>query len=391
MEEVFVLDGLRTPFGSLGGALANIPAPHLAAEVIKGLLTNTKVKPDEIDEVIFGQVLSGGSGQAPARQAMRLAGLPDHVHAMTVNKVCGSGLMAIMLAAQAIKCGLSSCVIAGGMENMSLAPYALTKARYGARLGHQQALDLLLLDGLLDPYSGRHMGELADDLTAEYGITRQDQDSFAIHSYKRAQMAVRAGAFAEEIVPITKSSRNGEEVVMDDEEPFRVQFNKIESLKPVFSKEGTITAANASSINDGAALVLLAGAEKVRTLGVQPLARLAGVATHSIQPARFAEAPVGAIQKACSNAGISLSEIGLFEINEAFALVPLIAARKLDLDPDRINVNGGAVAIGHPLGASGGRLVTTLIREMKRRNERYGLATLCIGGGEGVAAVFELA
>ncbi len=390
MEDVYVLDGLRTPFGSFGGALADIPAPQLAAGVVKQLLVNTKVSPEEIEEVIIGQVLSGGSGQAPARQAMRLAGLPDHAHAMTINKVCGSGLKAIMLGAQAIQCGLSGCVVAGGMENMSLTPYALPKARYGARLGHQQALDLLLHDGLLDPYSGRHMGEITEELIAEYGITRQEQDAFAIRSYERSQQAIKTGILAQEIVPVSKKTRKGEDIIKDDEEPFRVQFDKIEGLKPAFSKEGTITAANASTINDGAALVLMAGAEKVRSLGVQPLARLAGMSTHSIHPDRFAEAPVGAIQKACANAGISLAEIGLFEINEAFSVVPMLAERQLKIDPDRINVNGGAVALGHPVGASGARLVATLIKEMRRRNERYGLATLCIGGGEGVAAVFEL-
>lgn len=389
MQDVFVIDALRTPFGSFGGVLADVPAPRLAAPVIKRLLEASNLKGENIDQFIAGQVLSGGAGQAPARQAMRFAELPASVPAMTINKVCGSGLKAIMLAADAIRLGDSGIVIAGGMENMSLAPYALPTLRYGQRMGHGQALDLMVYDGLTDPFSGRHMGEVAEVRVDVHEFSRAEQDAYALRSYQRAQRAIREGVLGEEIVPVVKTSRKGDVTVSEDEEPFRVDFDRLTSLRPVFKKDGTITAANASTINDGAAFLLLAGADAVRSHGLKPRARIIGVSTHSLHPDLYPDAPVGAIEKACARAGLRPEDIGLFEINEAFALVTMIAIKDLGLDVERVNVNGGAVAIGHPIGASGARLAATLIHEMGRRGERYGLATLCIGGGEAVAVVFE--
>lgn len=389
MQEVFVVEAFRTPFGSFGGVFADVSAPNLAAPVVKRLLEAAGLKGENVDQFIAGQVLSGGVGQAPARQAMRFAGLPDTVSAMTINKVCGSGLKAVMLGADAIRLGDSGLVIAGGMENMSLAPYVLPALRYGQRMGHAQALDLMIYDGLTDPYSGRHMGDVAEVRVDVHEFSRQEQDAFAIRSYQRAQRAVKDGVLAEEIVPVIKPSRKGDVMVCEDEEPFRVDFERLTSLRPVFKKDGTITAANASTINDGAAFLLLAGADAAQRYGLRPRAKIIGFSTHSLHPDLYPDAPVGAIQKACAKAGLRPEDIGLFEINEAFAMVTMIAIKDLGLDDERVNVNGGAVAIGHPIGASGARLATALIHEMGRRGERYGLATLCIGGGEAVAVVFE--
>jgi acetyl-CoA C-acetyltransferase len=320
---------------------------------------------------------------------MRLAELPDSVAAMSINKVCGSGLKAVMLGADAIRLGDSDVVIAGGMENMSLAPYVMPTLRYGQRMGHAQALDLMIFDGLTDPYSGRHMGEVAEVRVDVHEFSREEQDAYAIRSYQRAQKALKEGVLAEEIVPVVKSTRKGEVTVSEDEEPFRVDLDRVTSLRPAFKKDGTITAANASTINDGAAFLLLAGADAVERHGLKPRAKIVGLSTHSLHPDLYPDAPVGAIEKACVHAGLRPEDIGLFEINEAFALVTMIAIKDLGLDAERVNVNGGAVSIGHPIGASGARLATTLIHEMDRRKERYGLATLCIGGGEAVAVVFE--
>ncbi|MBW2690219.1 MAG: thiolase family protein [Deltaproteobacteria bacterium] len=389
MQDVFVINAYRTPFGSFGGVLADVPAPRMAAPVVKRLLEASGLKGEDIDQFIAGQVLAGGAGQAPARQAMRFAELPDTVPAMTINKVCGSGLKAVMLGADAIRLGDSEIVIAGGMENMSLAPYVLPALRNGQRMGHTQALDQMVYDGLTDPYSGRHMGEVAEVRVDVHEFSREEQDAFALRSYQRAQRALKDGVLAEEIVPVVKSVRRKEVTVSEDEEPFRVDFDRLTSLRPVFKKDGTITAANASTINDGAAFLLLASADAVQRHGLKPLARIVGLATNSLHPDLYTDAPVGAIEKACAHAGLQPEDIGLFEINEAFAMVTMIAIKDLGLDAERVNVNGGAVAIGHPIGASGARLATTLIHEMGRRNERYGLATLCIGGGEAVAVVFE--
>jgi len=389
MNEVFIVEARRTPFGSLGGALSDISAPDLASQVMRDLLRRSQVPTTAIDEVIAGQVLQGGCGQAPARQAMRKAGLPDSVHAMTINKVCGSGLKAIMLAADTIRLGDASCVIAGGMESMSLAPYALPALRTGQRMGHTQAFDLMIYDALQDPYSDRHMGEITESWVERHGLSREDQDQYAARSYRLAQAAVAAGTFADELTSVTKTSRKGDVTIDQDEEPGRGSIEKLPSLRPAFKREGTITAGNASTINDGAAFVLACSKQALERHNLKPIARLVASATNSIAPDDFAEAPIGAIQKAIARAGLTLADIDLFEINEAFAAVPLVAIRELGIDPDKVNVNGGAVAIGHPVGASGARLAVTLIRELQARQQRYGVASLCIGGGEAVAAIFE--
>lgn len=390
MENVFVVSALRTPFGSFGGALTDISAPELASQIISELIQRTSLKAEQVDEVIIGQVLQAGSAQAPARQAMRMAGLPDSTHAMTINKVCGSGLKAIMLAADSIRLGDAQIAIAGGMENMSQTPYSLPKTRFGQRLGNGEIVDLIIQDGLLDPYSQRHMGDITEDWVENHGLTREDQDKYAARSYQRSQDALKNGTLTEELVPVSIKTRKGEVIFSEDEEPLRGNISKLPELRPAFRKNGTITAGNASTINDGAGLALLASGEAVSKYNLKPIAKLIASSTHSIHPELFAEAPVGAIQKCCAKAGLQLSDIGLFEINEAFSSVPLVAIKELGIDPEKVNVNGGAVSIGHPIGASGGRLVATLLREMKVRNEKYGLTTLCIGGGEAVAAIFEL-
>ncbi len=388
-REVFVVEALRTPFGAMGGVLSSVPAPTLAATVIEALVARSGIDPALLDRILVGQVLSGGSGQAPARQAMRAAGVPDSVPATTVNKVCGSGLEAMLLAASAIRAGDASLAIAGGMESMSLAPYLLRGARYGYRLGHGELVDMLLHDGLRDAYDGRHMGEVADAAARRHGITRAEQDEYALRSYRLAQRATVEGVLAPELVPVVTKGRKAEERVERDEEPFRVDLERLAKLRPAFGPEGTVTAGNASTINDGAALALLASGPAVEAHGLTPRARLVSQATFSMAPDHFTDAPVGAIRAACAAAGVSPHEVDLFEINEAFSFVPLIALRELDLPLERVNVNGGAVALGHPIGASGGRLVATLVRELHRQKARRGLVTLCIGGGEAVAAVLE--
>ena len=389
MGEIFVVEALRTPFGSFGGTLAEVPAVELAATVMRGLLEKSGLSADAVDEVIVGQVLSGGCGQAPARQAMRHAGIPDAAHALTINKVCGSGLKAIMLGADSIRLGESQVVIAGGMENMSLAPYLLAKGRSGYRMGHGQLLDLMIYDGLQDPFTGRHMGEVGEASVERNALTRAEQDDFAVRSYQLAQAAVSGGVFNDEIVPVVKKGRRGDEVVTADEEPFKGDPAKLAALKTVFKKDGTITAGNASTINDGAALTLLTDATGLKKYNLTAKARIVATATESRHPDNFPEAPIGAIEKVCARAGLQLADIDLFEINEAFASVALLAIKGLGLPLEKVNVNGGACAIGHPIGASGGRLAATVIRELHKRQLRYGLATLCIGGGEAVAVIFE--
>ncbi len=389
MNDVYVVEALRTPFGSFGGMLADIGAPQLAASVIKSLLEKTALPPESVSEVIIGQVLSSGCGQAPARQAMRAAGLPDSTHAMTINKVCGSGLKAFMLASDSIRLGESEVVIAGGMENMSQAPYMLTKGRNGYRMGHGSLLDLLIYDGLQDPYTGRHMGEIGEDSVGRAGLTREEQDDFAVRSYQLSQAAVKGGILADEIVPVVKKGKKGDEILDQDEEPFKGDISKFGQLRAVFRKDGTITAGNASTINDGAALGLLTNEAGLKKFGLTAKARMVASSTSSRHPDYFPEAPVSAIENVCARAGLSLDDIDLFEINEAFASVPLLAIKGLNLPIDKVNVNGGACSIGHPLGASGARLAATIIRELHRRQLRYGLVTLCIGGGEAVAVIFE--
>lgn len=389
MNDVFIIDALRTPFGSFGGSLADVPAPKLAAPVMVKLLENSGLPAEAVDQVIAGQVVAGGAGQAPARQAMRFAEIPDSAAAMTINKVCGSGLKAMMLAADAIRLGDSDVVIAGGMENMSLAPYALPAARYGMRMGDGKAIDLMVFDALTDPYTGRHMGQVAEERVKFHQLPREAQDEYAISSYKLSQAAAENGIFDAEIVPVIKSTRKGDIVIDKDEEPTNVNFDRLSGLRPVFAKDGTITAANASTINDGAAFSLLVSAAAVEKYGLKPKARLVSYATNSLHPDMFPDAPVGAIEKALEKAGLKVEDIGRYEINEAFSAVAMIAINELNLDRSKVNVNGGAVSIGHPVGASGARLVATLLPELERSGERYGLATLCIGGGEAVAAIFE--
>lgn len=388
-KDVYVVDAKRTPFGSFGGVLSEIPSMALGATVIKGLLQSSSIPAAAVDEVIIGQVLTGGAGQAPARQAMRGAGIPDSTPALTINKVCGSGLKSVMLGADSIRLGESGLVVAGGMESMSQAPFFLKKARTGYRMGNGEIFDLMVHDGLTDPYTGKHMGEIGEASAAQSGVTRNEQDAFAIRSYQRAQAAVKDGLFKDEIVPVIKTIKGAETIVSDDEEPFKVDFEKFLTLKPVFKKDGSITAGNASTINDGAAMLLLAGEDSLKTHCLTPKARIVAQATESRHPEHFPDAPIGAIEKVCAKAGLSLNDIDLFEINEAFALVALLAIIGLKLPEEKVNVNGGACAIGHPIGASGGRLAATVIRELHRRKARYGLATLCIGGGEAVAVVFE--
>ncbi len=388
-DAVYVIEGKRTPFGSFGGSLSEVDSTALGTVAIKGVLAAAGLDPTAVNEVIIGQVLSGGVGQAPARQAMRGAGIPDSTPAMTINKVCGSGLKSVMLGANSIRLGEAGIVVAGGMENMSLAPYILKKARNGYRMGNGEIIDLMVFDGLTDPYTGVHMGVIGEASVERNGLTREEQDGLALRSYRLAQTAVKEGVFRDEIVPVVKTVRGAEVVVADDEEPFKVDFDKVTKLKPVFRKDGSITAGNASTINDGAAMLLLAGADAVKKYNLTPKARIVASATSSLHPDYFPEAPVSAIQAVCDKAGLKVEDIDLFEINEAFASVTLIAIKNLKLDPEKVNVNGGACAIGHPIGASGARLAMTVIRELHKRNLRYGLATLCIGGGEAVAVIFE--
>lgn len=389
MSEAYVVEALRTPFGSFGGALSKVEAPKLASEVIKGLLGRTKLSGEDIDEIIMGEVLSGGVGQAPARQAMIYANLPYKVHAMTINKVCGSGLKAIMLGAGSIRLGDSDIVLAGGAENMSKAPYFLKNARFGYRMGNGELTDAMIFDGLWDPYDNIHMGVIAENIAKKHSISRQEQDDYAVRSYKLSQAAAQKGLLQDEILPFSIKDKKGDIIVDKDEDPYKVFFEKIPQLKGAFVKDGTVTAANSSTISDGAALCVIASGNALKEHNLKPLARIVAYSTNSLPPSQFPEAPVGAIEKVVKKAGLSVDDIDLFEINEAFAVVVLVAIKELGLDINKVNVNGGAISIGHPIGASGGRLVATLVKQMKRQNAKYGLATLCIGGGEAVAAIFE--
>ena len=389
MEKVYLVEALRTPFGSFGGCLSDVPATKLGTLVMMKLLEKTGLSGEAVDQVIAGHVLTACCKQGPARQAMRGAGIPDTTGALTINKLCGSGLKAMMLGADAIRLGDSDVVIAGGMENMSMVPYGLPNGRYGMGFGDGKVLDLMMYDGLQDPDTSRAMGVLAQERADAHGFTREAQDEFAVKSYQLAQHAIENGQFDAEIVPVVKSSRKGDVTINKDEEPFRVNLDKIAGLRPVFAKDGTITAGNASTINDGASFVLMVSESALEKYGLKPKARLVSYATNSLHPDMFPDAPVGAIESAVEKAGLKMEDIGRFEINEAFAAVTMIAMKDLGIAQEKVNVNGGAVSIGHPIGASGGRLVATLIPELERSGERYGLATLCIGGGEAVAAVIE--
>jgi len=390
MEEIFVVSAVRTPIGSFLGQLAPLPAPRLGAIAIQEAVKRAGVAPEAVDQVIMGNVLQAGEGQAPARQALRFAGLPDSVPAVTLHKVCGSGMRAIMMAANDLRCGEGEIMVAGGMESMSNAPYLLPAARKGLRLGHGQVLDHMVFDGLWDPYGDKHMGNCAELCAREYGFSREQQDAFARASYERAIRATESGAFADELVPVEVSSGKGQSTLVSrDEEPFRADLAKMPSLKPAFEKDGTVTAANASKINDGAAALVVATASAVRKHNLRPLARIVAQASFAQHPEWFTTAPVGAIRKVLEKAGMSLEQMDLVEINEAFAVVAMAAMRELGIPHEKLNVNGGAVALGHPIGASGARIVTTLLHALRRRSGRFGLAAICIGGGEATAMIFE--
>jgi acetyl-CoA C-acetyltransferase len=390
MEHTVILSAVRTSVGAFQGSLSALSAPQLGALAIKEAVARAGVKAEHIDEVIMGNVLAAGLGQAPARQAAIYAGLPNTIPALTINKMCGSGLKAVMDADMSIRSGNSSVVVAGGQESMTNAPYLLPKARGGYRIGDGQIIDSMMFDGLTDAYKKYPMGQAAEVCADKYAFTREAQDAYAIESYKRAQKAQAEGWFKDEIVPVTVADKKGDVVVSNDDEPSKVNFDKVPGLKPVFKKDGTITAANASSIDDGAAAVVVASESKAKELGLKPIARILSHASNAHDPEMFTTAPVGAIQKALKRAGLTIDQIDLFEINEAFAVVPMAAAKELNIPFDKINVHGGAISIGHPIGASGARILSTLIYALKRYGKRYGLATLCIGGGEGSALIVEV-
>ncbi|MBI4277828.1 MAG: acetyl-CoA C-acetyltransferase [Armatimonadetes bacterium] len=389
-REVVILSAVRTPIGRFLGGLAGLPAPRLGSIVVAEAVRRAGVAPEDVDEVIMGNVLAAGLGQAPARQAALRAGLPQQVPATTVNKMCGSGLKAAMLGTQAIRTGDADVVVAGGMENMSAAPYLLERARTGYRMGDGKIVDSILRDGLVDAYKDLHMGSCAELLAREHRILRQDQDEFARMSYRRALHAMEAGRFAAEIVPVEIPQRKGAPVVVgEDEEPRRVDFDRIPTLPPAFEENGTVTVANASSISDGAAAVVLAAKGVAERLGRTPLARVVGQAGAAMAPEWFTIAPAHAIRRLLEKVSWQRDDADLYEINEAFAVVVLGVCRALGLDLERVNVNGGAVALGHPIGCSGARILTTLLHEMARRNARRGVAAVCLAGGEAVAMAVE--
>ena len=390
-SEIVIVGMARTPIGSFQGALSSLPAPKLGAHAIQAALSRSGVKPDQVSEVIMGNVLTAGLGQAPARQAAIYAGIPSSVPALTINKVCGSGMKAIMLGMQSIQTGESEIVVAGGQESMSNAPYIMPAARSGFRMGNAAVVDSMILDGLWDPYNNQHMGNCGDLCAKEKNFTREEQDAFAIDSYKRAQSAQASGKFKNEIAPVTLPGSKGESLVVEnDEGPSKAKLDKIPSLKPVFDKAGTITAANASSLNDGAAAVVMMSAAKAKSLGLKPIARIVSQGTFAQDPVWFTTAPAAAMKKAAERAGWKISEIDLFEVNEAFGVVTLAAMRELSIPHEKMNVNGGAISLGHPIGASGARIVITLINALKDRGLKRGMAGICIGGGEATAVTVEI-
>jgi len=390
IKEVYIIDAVRTTIGSFMGSLSLISATELGSVVIKGLMERNNLKIDSVDEVIMGNVVQAGEGQAPARQAAINAGLDKSVQCMTINKVCGSGLKSVMLAAQAIMVGDAEIVIAGGMENMSQMPFYLNNVRNGYKLGNQNLEDAMLKDGLIDAYDNVHMGNFAELCASEYNITKDDQNNYAIQSYKRALKAIESGKFENEIIPIDIPNRKGTPTIFSvDEDPGKVNFEKLPTLKPAFQKEGTVTAANSSSISDGAAAVLLMTKEKADLLGLKPIAKIVAQASAAKDPKWFTTAPIDAINKVLTKAKLKTDDIDLFEINEAFSVVSLVVNKELGLNPAKVNVNGGAVALGHPLGASGARILTTLLHQMQKQESKFGLASLCIGGGEASALIVE--
>ena len=389
LKDVVIAGGVRTPIGGFCGALAGVPAPKLGSVAVQEALARAGVAPDDVDEVIFGNVLSAGLGQNVARQVAIGAGLKPAVGATTVNKVCGSGLKAVMLAAQAIQCDDAATVVAGGTENMSAAPYLLPKARGGYRMGNGELIDSMVHDGLWDVYHDTHVGTCGDRCAARYGLSREAQDDFAVASYQRALAAAR-GAFADEIVPVDAPAGRKTATISEDEEPGRFNEEKLRRLRAAFGSEGTVTAGNASSINDGAAAVVVLSAARADALGAGTRARILGYATSSREPEWFTLAPIGAVSALMRKLGLSVRDVDLFEINEAFSAVPMAAMKELGIPHEKLNVHGGAVALGHPIGASGARTLVTLLNAMKHRKARIGIDSLCIGGGEAVAMAVEL-
>ncbi|MBL7951519.1 MAG: thiolase family protein [Flavobacteriales bacterium] len=388
-REVVIVSAVRTPIGSFGGSLAEVSATQLGAAAVKGAVEKAGVAPEAVEAVIMGSVLQGNLGQAPARQASKFAGLPDSVQATTVNKVCASGMKAVVMATQDILLGDAEIIVAGGMENMSRTPFYLEQARYGYRFGNGQLIDGIGKDGLTDVYHQTAMGVSADNTAKEHKISREEQDAFAIESYTRAANAWKAGKFKDEVIPVTVKTRKGDVVFAEDEQFKAAIFEKIPTLKPVFTKEGTVTAANASAINDGAAALVLMSAEKAKALGLKPLAKVLSYADVEQAPEWFTTTPAKAVPRAVEKAGLKLSDISYFELNEAFSVVGIANTRLMNLDPAKVNVNGGAVALGHPLGCSGARIIVTLINVLKQNGGKYGAAGICNGGGGGSAIVIE--
>ncbi|QNX60062.1 thiolase family protein [Acinetobacter seifertii] len=390
MTDIVIVNGARTAMGGFQGSLSGLTAPELGAVTIKEAIARAGLQPTDVEEVIMGCVLPAGLKQGPARQAMRKAGLPDSTGAVTINKLCGSGMKAVMQAADMIKAGSAEIVVAGGMESMTNAPYVLPKARAGYRMGHGEIKDHMFLDGLEDAETGRLMGSFAQDMANTRGYTREQMDDFAIRSLKRAQTAITEGYFKDEIVPVTVPSRKGDVVVDQDEQPLNAKIDKIPSLKPAFAKDGTITAANASSISDGASALVLTSSEVATQRGLQPLAKIIATASNSQHPSEFTIAPVGAIDKVLKKAGWNAQNVDLWEINEAFAMVTMCPIDDFKLDAEKVNINGGACALGHPVGSTGSRIILTLIHALKRTGGKKGIAALCIGGGEATAVAIEL-
>ena len=390
-DPIVILSYARTPMGGLAGALADVPAPELGATAVKAAVERAGVKGEDIERIYMGCVLPAGLGQAPARQVALKAGLPLSVEASTVNKVCGSGMQTVIMGAEALAAGSVDLLVAGGMESMSGAPYLLKKHRSGARAGHDTAYDHMFLDGLEDAYEGGSMGSFAQAIADEYQLTREDQDAYSIESLRRAQEAISSGAFDGEVVPVTVKTRAGEVTVATDEQPGKGRPDKIPTLKPAFAKDGTITAASSSSISDGAAAVVLTRESVAKAKGLTPVARVVSVAAHAHEPQRFPTTPAFAINKALAQAGWTIDQVDLFEVNEAFACVAMFAMKDLGVPHDKVNVHGGATALGHPIGASGTRIIVSLIGALKQRGLKRGVASLCIGGGEATAVAIELA
>jgi acetyl-CoA C-acetyltransferase len=389
-REVVIVSAVRTPIGSFGGSLSTVPATELGATAIKAAVEKAGVRPEEVNDVIMGCVLSANLGQAPARQASKFAGLPDNTPATTVNKVCASGMKAIMIATQEILLGDAEVVVAGGMESMSRTPYYVENARYGYRFGDGKLIDGISKDGLMNVYDQKAMGVCADLCATDNSISREEQDAFAIESYTRSAKAWKEGKFKDEVIPVTVKGRKGDTVVSEDEEYTNVNFEKLKTLKPVFTKEGTVTAGNASTINDGAAALVLMSAEKAKALGLKPLAKVIGYADAEQAPELFTTTPSKAVPLAVKKAGLKIADIDLVELNEAFSVVGIANTKLLGLDPAKVNIHGGAVSLGHPLGCSGARIIVTLLHALKQNGRKYGAAGICNGGGGASAMVIEM-